>query len=151
MYTLAVRPNVDVTGWLTYFITGLLQGYLLVLCFLYKRRQRALGVDDWGNALPGVEGDAERSRMARAGGETERERAEARSAAAAATVNVPEELEREGAEPAALMIGGRTYERRRSSLAASAGAGAGSLPRSARGGRAAGASSEPTERDHLLR
>ncbi|KWU46328.1 hypothetical protein RHOSPDRAFT_7366, partial [Rhodotorula sp. JG-1b] len=52
VYTLAIRPNVDVTGWLTYFITGLLQGYLLVLCILYKRRQRALGVDDWGNALP---------------------------------------------------------------------------------------------------
>jgi hypothetical protein len=79
VYTLAIRPNVDVTGWLTYFITGLLQGYLLVLCIIYKRRQRALGVDDWGNALPGVEGDAERSRNARVGGETERERAEARS------------------------------------------------------------------------
>jgi hypothetical protein len=84
VYTLAIRPNVDVTGWLTYFITGLLQGYLLVLCIIYKRRQRALGVDDWGNALPGVEGDAERSRNARVGGETERERAEARSGSVAA-------------------------------------------------------------------
>ncbi|GAA5992488.1 hypothetical protein JCM10908_000845 [Rhodotorula pacifica] len=102
VYTLAIRPNVDVTGWLTYFITGLLQGYLLVLCLLYKRRQRALGVDDWGNALPGVEGDAERSRNARVGGETERERAEARSGEAAGALTIGG-----GLEPGAAAAGRR--------------------------------------------
>ena len=129
VYTLAIRPNVDVTGWLTYFITGLLQGYLLVLCILYKRRQRALGVDDWGNALPGVEGDAERSRNARVGGETERERAEARSGSVV------------GPGDEALTIGG-------------GGLGPGSAAgRRGGGGRANGADGDllmPTERSRLL-
>lgn len=135
VYTLAIRPNVDVTGWLTYFITGLLQGYLLVLCILYKRRQRALGVDDWGNALPGVEGDAERSRNARVGGETERERAEARSGLSPTTSTSPSE--------GALTIGG-----------GAAGGGGGlepGLPASGRRGRPSpGGGPEPTERSRLL-
>lgn len=137
VYTLAIRPNVDVTGWLTYFITGLLQGYLLVLCILYKRRQRALGVDDWGNALPGVEGDAERSRNARVGGETERERAEARSGSGSVAASVP------GDE--ALTIGGGGGGLGPGSAAVRRGGGG--------GGRANGAGGDllvPTERSRLL-
>ncbi|GJN88333.1 hypothetical protein Rhopal_001298-T1 [Rhodotorula paludigena] len=52
VYTLAIRPGVNFTGWATYFVTGVLQGTLLVLCLVFRRRQRRLGVDDWGNPLP---------------------------------------------------------------------------------------------------
>lgn len=147
VYTLAIRPNVDVTGWLTYFITGLLQGYLLVLCILYKRRQRSLGVDDWGNPLPGIEGDAERNRAARNGGETERERAEARS------IPVAIEADPEAAANSAntLMIGGRTYERRKGGSFAGSPAARGAGGAAAEAAAAAASRSRsPTERDRLL-
>ncbi|GAA6051552.1 hypothetical protein JCM3770_000412 [Rhodotorula araucariae] len=55
VYTLAIRPGVNFTGWATYFVTGVLQGTLLVLCLLFKRRQARLGIDDWGHPL--VDGD----------------------------------------------------------------------------------------------
>ena len=32
-----------------------MQGFLLVLCFVWKARQRRLGVDDFGKQLPGRE------------------------------------------------------------------------------------------------
>ncbi|GAA5933261.1 hypothetical protein JCM3775_002589 [Rhodotorula graminis] len=51
VYTLAVRPGVNFSGWATYFVTGVLQGTLLVLCLLFKRRQARLGVDDWGKSV----------------------------------------------------------------------------------------------------
>lgn len=51
VYTLAIRPGVDFTGWAPYFVTGILQGTLLILCLIFKRRQTQLGVDDWGNEL----------------------------------------------------------------------------------------------------
>ncbi|GAA5993153.1 hypothetical protein JCM5350_005387 [Sporobolomyces pararoseus] len=50
VYTLAIRPGVDFTGWAPYFVTGILQGTLLVLCLIFKRRQAKLGIDDWGNS-----------------------------------------------------------------------------------------------------
>ncbi|GAA5862856.1 hypothetical protein JCM3774_006664 [Rhodotorula dairenensis] len=137
VYTLAIRPNVDVTGWLTYFITGLLQGYLLILCILYKRRQRALGVDDWGNALPGVEGDAERSRTARNGGETERERAEARSGLLSPTSTSEGALTFGGGR---LEAGGSAVARRERSSSSSSG----------RGGGGGDGGLAPTERSRLL-
>lgn len=56
VYTLAIRPNVNFSGWATYFVTGVLQGTLLVLCILFKRRQARLGVDDWGKPVEAVEG-----------------------------------------------------------------------------------------------
>jgi len=46
-----VRPGVNFSGWATYFVTGVLQGTLLVLCILFKRRQARLGVDDWGKSV----------------------------------------------------------------------------------------------------
>ncbi|GAA6025893.1 hypothetical protein JCM11491_001727 [Sporobolomyces phaffii] len=51
VYTLAIRPGVDFTGWAPYFVTGILQGTLLILCLIFKRRQAKLGVDDWGTSL----------------------------------------------------------------------------------------------------
>ncbi|GAA6025369.1 hypothetical protein JCM10207_001366 [Rhodosporidiobolus poonsookiae] len=82
VYTLAIRPGVNFTGWATYFVTGVLQGSLLVLCLLYRRRQARLGVDDWGRPLPGSEGEVatraegagreERRRAGRGGSERDR-------------------------------------------------------------------------------
>ncbi|GAA5875621.1 hypothetical protein JCM8547_000888 [Rhodosporidiobolus lusitaniae] len=57
VYTLAVRPGVNYTAWATYFVTGLLQGTLLVLCLMWKKRQARLGVDDWGKKLEGKMGE----------------------------------------------------------------------------------------------
>ncbi|SCV69148.1 BQ2448_2168 [Microbotryum intermedium] len=51
VYTLAVRPGVNWSGWATYLITGILQGALLVLCLCWKARQKRLGIDDWGNKV----------------------------------------------------------------------------------------------------
>ncbi|SCZ97629.1 BZ3500_MvSof-1268-A1-R1_Chr4-3g07314 [Microbotryum saponariae] len=51
VYTLAVRPGVNWSGWATYLITGILQGALLVLCLCWKARQNRLGIDDWGNKV----------------------------------------------------------------------------------------------------
>lgn len=51
------------TAWITYFVTGLLQGSLLVLCLMWKRRQASLGIDDWGRKVDlkdGGEGEAGR-------------------------------------------------------------------------------------------
>ncbi|GAA5829901.1 hypothetical protein JCM5353_006108 [Sporobolomyces roseus] len=65
VWTLAIRPGVDFTGWAPYFVTGILQGTLLILCLFFKRRQTRLGIDDWGNELTkrgSPEGD-ERSRL----------------------------------------------------------------------------------------
>lgn len=56
VYTLAIRPGVNWTGWATYAVTGLFQGGLLVLCVCWKRRQKVLGIDDWGKKLVGVAG-----------------------------------------------------------------------------------------------
>ncbi|GAA5953929.1 hypothetical protein JCM3765_000697 [Sporobolomyces pararoseus] len=68
VYTLAIRPGVDFTGWAPYFVTGILQGTLLVLCLIFKRRQAKLGIDDWGNSLDkgshaGESRHSERSRL----------------------------------------------------------------------------------------
>lgn len=65
VWTLAIRPGVDFTGWAPYFVTGILQGTLLILCLFFKRRQTRLGIDDWGNESTkrgSSEGD-ERSRL----------------------------------------------------------------------------------------
>ncbi|GAA5839683.1 hypothetical protein JCM11251_002559 [Rhodosporidiobolus azoricus] len=57
VYTLAIRPSVNYTAWLTYFVTGLLQGTLLILCLIYRRRQKREGVDDWGKPIEGEDGE----------------------------------------------------------------------------------------------
>ncbi|GAA5969220.1 hypothetical protein JCM21900_001511 [Sporobolomyces salmonicolor] len=69
VYTLAIRPSVNFTAWGTYFVTGVLQGTLLVLCLVFKRRQAKLGIDDWGREvtpkgatlLPGRHGEEHRA------------------------------------------------------------------------------------------
>jgi len=52
---LAIRPGTNWTSWAPYAAAGIMQGFLLVLCFVWKARQRRLGVDDFGKQLPGRE------------------------------------------------------------------------------------------------
>jgi len=37
--SLATRPGVDWTGWMTYAVTGVLQGILLVICIYLRRKE----------------------------------------------------------------------------------------------------------------
>lgn len=53
--SLAFRPGTDWTSWLPYAVTGAMQGALLVICLLWKRRQKALGIDDFGKPLINAE------------------------------------------------------------------------------------------------
>ncbi|KAK1922577.1 hypothetical protein DB88DRAFT_512096 [Papiliotrema laurentii] len=61
--SLVVRPGTNWTSWLAYAVTGLMQGALLVLCLLWKRRQKKLGVDDFGNPLDGEQTESETDRL----------------------------------------------------------------------------------------
>ncbi|OCF79110.1 hypothetical protein I204_01055 [Kwoniella mangroviensis CBS 8886] len=49
--SLVLRPGTNWTSWLAYAVTGGMQGALLVICLIWKRRQRELGIDDFGNPL----------------------------------------------------------------------------------------------------
>ncbi|KAI9310229.1 hypothetical protein BX666DRAFT_1286867 [Dichotomocladium elegans] len=46
VYSLAVRPGTNWTAWITYLVTGLLQGTLLVMCIIWHYRNKRLGIDD---------------------------------------------------------------------------------------------------------
>ncbi|KAH9818601.1 hypothetical protein DFH28DRAFT_958494 [Melampsora americana] len=58
VYSLAVRPGVNWTTWIVYLVTGTLQGALLILCILWKIRQRSSGVDDWGRPISSSSGES---------------------------------------------------------------------------------------------
>ncbi|WVR08984.1 hypothetical protein IAU60_006044 [Kwoniella sp. DSM 27419] len=49
--SLVFRPGTDWTSWLAYAVTGGMQGALFIICLLWKRRQKQLGIDDFGNAV----------------------------------------------------------------------------------------------------
>ncbi|WRT69175.1 uncharacterized protein IL334_006159 [Kwoniella shivajii] len=49
--SLVFRPGTNWTSWLAYAVTGGMQGALLVICVLWKRRQKRLGIDDFGHPL----------------------------------------------------------------------------------------------------
>jgi len=51
VYSLAIRPGVNWTTWGVYLVTGILQGMLLVMCVVWKIRQKQHGIDDYGNDL----------------------------------------------------------------------------------------------------
>ncbi|CDH59460.1 hypothetical protein AGABI1DRAFT_63949 [Lichtheimia corymbifera JMRC:FSU:9682] len=46
VYSLAVRPGTNWTAWITYLVTGCLQGTLLVMCIVWHFRNKRLGIDD---------------------------------------------------------------------------------------------------------
>jgi hypothetical protein len=39
-------------GWITFAVSGIMQGSLLIMCILWTFRQRRLGIDEFGNPLP---------------------------------------------------------------------------------------------------
>jgi len=49
--SIALAPGTDWTSWMAYAVTGFMQGTLLVICLFWKRRQKKLGVDDFGSPL----------------------------------------------------------------------------------------------------
>ncbi|WWC91112.1 uncharacterized protein L201_006053 [Kwoniella dendrophila CBS 6074] len=53
--SLVFRPGTDWTSWLAYAVTGAMQGALLVICILWKRRQKSLGIDDFGNPISTID------------------------------------------------------------------------------------------------
>ncbi|WOO84969.1 putative protein [Vanrija pseudolonga] len=61
--SIAVREGTDWTSWMPYAVTGLMQGALLVICLLWKRRQKSLGIDDFGDPLPRPSASDERSAL----------------------------------------------------------------------------------------
>ncbi|WVW79470.1 hypothetical protein I302_101439 [Kwoniella bestiolae CBS 10118] len=58
--SLVFRPGTNWTSWLAYAVTGGMQGALLIICLLWKRRQKELGIDDFGNPLNSAHHDDER-------------------------------------------------------------------------------------------
>ncbi|KAI8348836.1 hypothetical protein EDC96DRAFT_520482 [Choanephora cucurbitarum] len=46
VYSLVVRPGTNWTAWLTYMVTGVLQGTLLVMCIVWHYRNKKLGLPD---------------------------------------------------------------------------------------------------------
>ncbi|KAI9309312.1 hypothetical protein BJ944DRAFT_258757 [Cunninghamella echinulata] len=46
VYSLIVRPGTNWTAWITYLVTGVLQGTLLTLCIIWHFRNKRLGVSD---------------------------------------------------------------------------------------------------------
>jgi hypothetical protein len=46
VYSLIVRPGTNWTAWLTYMVTGILQGTLLTMCIVWHFRNKKLGIDD---------------------------------------------------------------------------------------------------------
>ncbi|GAA5926670.1 hypothetical protein JCM10213_002419 [Rhodosporidiobolus nylandii] len=73
VYTLAIRPGVTYTAWATYFVTGVLQGTLLILCLMWKKRQAKEGIDDWGRPLDGADAPEPRQEGRRRAGRGQRE------------------------------------------------------------------------------
>lgn len=46
VYSLVVRPGTNWTAWLTYMVTGILQGTLLIMCITWHFRNKKLGISD---------------------------------------------------------------------------------------------------------
>ncbi|KAI8366046.1 uncharacterized protein BYT42DRAFT_505519 [Radiomyces spectabilis] len=46
VYSIMVRPGTNWTAWITYMVTGILQGTLLVLCIVWHFRNKRLGIRD---------------------------------------------------------------------------------------------------------
>ncbi|KAF9474380.1 hypothetical protein BDN70DRAFT_915336 [Pholiota conissans] len=49
--SIALRPGTNWTSWITFALAALLQGCLLVMCLMWKIRQRKHQIDDFGNPL----------------------------------------------------------------------------------------------------
>ncbi|KAG6884622.1 hypothetical protein C0993_009451 [Termitomyces sp. T159_Od127] len=51
--SIALRPGTNWTSWITFAVSGIMQGSLLAMCIIFHFRQRRLGLDEFGNPLPG--------------------------------------------------------------------------------------------------
>ena len=51
VYSLAIRPGTNWTSLAAFIATGVLQLVLLILCCVWKSRQKRMGIDDFGRAL----------------------------------------------------------------------------------------------------
>jgi uncharacterized protein with PQ loop repeat len=49
--SIAFRPDTNWTSWITFAVTGVLQGCLLVMCLRWRVEQRKLGLNDFGHIL----------------------------------------------------------------------------------------------------
>ncbi|RUS32389.1 hypothetical protein BC938DRAFT_475540 [Jimgerdemannia flammicorona] len=61
VYTLATAKDTNWTTWITYAVTGMLQGLLLIMCIVWHYRAQRLGVDDI-HAAPGTAAAEEEER-----------------------------------------------------------------------------------------
>ncbi|KAF5364645.1 hypothetical protein D9758_005576 [Tetrapyrgos nigripes] len=50
--SIVLRPGTNWTNWMTFVIAAICQSVLFVLCIMWKRRQRKLEIDDFGNPVP---------------------------------------------------------------------------------------------------
>ncbi|KAI0717837.1 hypothetical protein C8T65DRAFT_640134 [Cerioporus squamosus] len=51
--SIAMRPGTNWTTWIPYAVAGVMQGILLVMCIIFRARQHALGLDDFGRPING--------------------------------------------------------------------------------------------------
>ncbi|KAF9463196.1 hypothetical protein BDZ94DRAFT_1289848 [Collybia nuda] len=49
--SIALRPGTNWTSWITFAVSGLMQGSLLIMCIIWTYRQRRLGIDEFGDPL----------------------------------------------------------------------------------------------------
>ncbi|KIJ16273.1 hypothetical protein PAXINDRAFT_98767 [Paxillus involutus ATCC 200175] len=49
--SIAMRPGTDWTSWIMYAVSAVMQACLLLMCLVWKVRQRKLGIDDFGRPL----------------------------------------------------------------------------------------------------
>jgi hypothetical protein len=64
VYSLMMLPGSNWTAWITYMVTGLLQGTLLTLCIIWHFRNKQLGISDLdGTTLPQQQHPDEHTRL----------------------------------------------------------------------------------------
>jgi len=49
--SIILRPGTNWTSWVTFAVTGVMQGSLLCMCIIFKMRQNKAGIDDFGNKV----------------------------------------------------------------------------------------------------
>ncbi|KAG5643612.1 hypothetical protein DXG03_000620 [Asterophora parasitica] len=49
--SIALRPGTNWTSWITFAVSGIMQGSLLVMCIVFTFRQQRLGIDEFGHAI----------------------------------------------------------------------------------------------------
>ncbi|CAO3660161.1 unnamed protein product [Rhizopus stolonifer] len=55
VYSLIVRPGTNWTAWITYMVTGILQGTLLTMCIIWHFRNKKLGLADLDTSVEPTE------------------------------------------------------------------------------------------------